>query len=58
MNILQYFHENAMHANFITLYYLQNFGKEILADEKSELKQDKILKILEAASGASYGTGK
>jgi hypothetical protein len=35
-----------------------NFGKEILADEKSELKQEKILKILEAASGAAYGTGK
>lgn len=38
--------------------YFQNFGKEILADEKNEVKHDKILKILEAASGASYGTGK
>ena len=36
----------------------QQFGKEILADEKSELKYDKVLKILEAASGANYGTGK
>jgi hypothetical protein len=34
------------------------FGKEILADEKGELKYEKILKILEAASGAAYGTGK
>lgn len=36
----------------------QQFGKEILADEKSEVKHDKIQKILEAASGAAYGTGK
>ena len=36
----------------------QQFGKEILADEKSEIKYDKVLKILEAASGANYGTGK
>ncbi|XP_022806623.1 coactosin-like protein [Stylophora pistillata] len=31
------------------------FGKEILADEKGELRYDKILKILEAANGAEYG---
>lgn len=37
---------------------LQQFGKEILADEKSEVKHEKVLKILETASGASYGTGK
>ena len=37
---------------------VQQFGKEILADEKSEVKYDKILKILESASGAAYGTGK
>lgn len=37
---------------------MQIFGKEILADEKSEVKQEKIQKILEAASGAAYGTGK
>ena len=36
----------------------QQFGKEILADEKSELKEEKVQKILEAASGAAYGTGK
>jgi hypothetical protein len=29
-----------------------------LADEKSELKYEKVQKILEAASGAAYGTGK
>lgn len=47
---------------FSTQCYLrahaQQFGKEILADEKSEVKYDKVLKILEAASGAAYGTGK
>lgn len=37
---------------------LQQFGKEILADEKSEIKEEKIRKVLEAASGAAYGTGK
>ena len=37
---------------------MQQFGKEILADEKSELKQTKIQAILEQASGAAYGTGK
>lgn len=37
---------------------IQQFGKEILADEKSEVKYDRILKTLEAASGAAYGTGK
>ena len=36
----------------------QNFGKEILADEKSELKYEKVQAILEKASGAAYGTGK
>lgn len=36
----------------------QQFGKEILADEKSDVKYEKILKTLEAASGAAYGTGK
>lgn len=35
-----------------------NFGKEILADEKSEVKYEKVLSILEKASGAAYGTGK
>ena len=50
--------------SFIHLYMLyrilllQNFGKEILADEKGDLKYDKVSKILEAASGAAYGTGK
>lgn len=37
---------------------MQQFGKEILADEKSEVKYEKILKVLESASGAAYGTGK
>ena len=37
---------------------LQQFGKELLADEKNEVKYDKVLKILETASGAAYGTGK
>lgn len=36
----------------------QQFGKEILADEKADVKQEKIRKTLEAASGAAYGTGK
>ena len=36
----------------------QDFGKEILADEKGELKYEKILSILEKASGAAYGTGR
>ena len=35
-----------------------DFGKEILADEKPELKYEKILKQLELASGAAYGTGR
>ena len=39
-------------------YYSQQFSKEILADEKNDVKHDKILKTLEAASGAAYGTGK
>ncbi|XP_022110657.1 coactosin-like protein [Acanthaster planci] len=33
------------------------FTKEILADEKSDLKEGKIIKMLEMASGAAYGTG-
>lgn len=37
---------------------MQQFGKEILADEKAEVKYEKVLKILETASGAAYGTGK
>ena len=45
-----------MCATLATL--LQNFGKEILADEKSEVKYEKVLSILEKASGAAYGTGK
>ena len=36
----------------------QQFGKEVLADEKSEVKYEKVLKLLESASGAAYGTGK
>lgn len=40
------------------LFFTQNFGKEVLADEKNDLKYDKILKVLETASGAAYGTGK
>ena len=45
---------------FICVYLLcpQQFGKEILADERGDLKYDKIHKILESASGAAYGTGK
>ena len=42
----------------LTCTTLQQFGKEILADEKAELKYEKVLAILEKASGASYGTGK
>lgn len=34
-----------------------NFNKEILADEKSEVNYNKVVGILAAASGASYGTG-
>jgi len=37
---------------------IHSFGKEILADEKSEVSQEKVAKILEKASGAAYGTGK
>ncbi|KAL9952998.1 hypothetical protein ACROYT_G040342 [Oculina patagonica] len=33
------------------------FAKEILADEKAELKYEVVQGILEAASGAMYGTG-
>lgn len=36
----------------------QDFGKEFLADEKGELKYEKILSTLEKASGAAYGTGR
>ena len=36
----------------------QDFGKEILADEKGELKYEKVLSVLEKASGAAYGTGR
>ena len=36
----------------------QDFGKEFLADEKGELKYEKILGTLEKASGAAYGTGR
>ena len=39
-------------------YPPQQFGKEILADEVNDVKYEKVLKILEAASGAAYGTGK
>lgn len=40
---------------YFLLTIFQQFGKEILADEKGELRHDKILKILEAANGAEYG---
>jgi len=33
------------------------FGKEILADEKGDVKESKVKGILEKASGAAYGTG-
>ena len=36
----------------------QQFGKEILADDKNDLKYDKVKGELEKASGANYGTGK
>ena len=39
-------------------YYSQQFSKEILADEKGEVKHEKLASILEKASGAAYGTGK
>ncbi|XP_041470199.1 coactosin-like protein [Lytechinus variegatus] len=42
---------------FVKQVWIQ-FGKEIIADEKSELAYDKIADILERASGAAYGTGK
>ncbi|XP_033646930.1 coactosin-like protein [Asterias rubens] len=35
-----------------------NFGKEILADDASELAEAKVLNILLKAEGAAYGTGK
>lgn len=38
--------------------FLQNFGKEILADEKKELEEKQIRAVLELASGAAYGTGR
>ncbi|XP_065915899.1 coactosin-like protein [Dysidea avara] len=34
------------------------FGKEFLCDTRSELSQSKMLKDLEKASGAAYGTGR
>lgn len=43
---------------FINFVFVQQFGKEILADEKAEIREDKVLRILESASGAAYGTGK
>ncbi len=43
---------------FDSLVCSQEFGKEILADERGEVKEDKILSALEKASGAAYGTGK
>ena len=44
--------------SILSLSSTQDFGKEILADEKPELKQEKILAALEKASGAAYGTGR
>ncbi|XP_046843099.1 coactosin-like protein [Xenia sp. Carnegie-2017] len=35
-----------------------SFGKEILADEKSEILEEKVKEVLKAAGGANYGTGK
>jgi len=40
------------------IYFAQNFGKEFLADDKSELKESAVKATLDKASGASYGTGK
>jgi hypothetical protein len=39
-------------------FHLQQFAKEILADEKSEVTYEKVKNILIKASGAAYGTGK
>ncbi|KAJ7365089.1 Coactosin-like protein [Desmophyllum pertusum] len=36
---------------------ITQFGKEILADEKDELRYERVKTVLEKASGANYGTG-
>lgn len=44
--------------SYIVSVFRQNFGKEILADDASELAEAKVLNILLKAEGAAYGTGK
>lgn len=47
-----------VHINSITVLLLQQFSKEILADDIKDIDEKKIRDILEKSSGAAYGTGK
>ena len=40
------------------IFFSQELGKEILADEKTDVEYERVKGLLEKASGAAYGTGK